>query len=83
MAKQAKAVYQDFIISDASSITFTQLLRQWLGLKVRRNRAGYGTRVRRVGKQRVEVTFELPPAIRRSMQRAVDSGRHIRLITTR
>lgn len=75
-----KPVYQDFIISDASTTKPGQLFKHWFRLKIRRPaKAFYGTQVRRIGKSRIEVTFELPPKVRQQMQRAVESGKQIRL----
>jgi hypothetical protein len=82
--RQYKPVYQDFIISDARSTTVWDFIKHWLRLKTKRAaRSTYGTQVRRVGKHKVELTFDLPPTIRQRMQRAVSSGKQIRLVVLR
>ena len=76
----AKTSYQDFIISDASAIKPLRLVRHWLRLKVHLPlRAFHGTSVRRVGRNKIEVTFDLPPKVRQQMHQAIRAGKQIRL----
>lgn len=74
--------HQDFIIS--SSPTWLRWLHPllWLGLKIkgRKYQANYyGTTIRRVGKSKIEVNFDLPPTVKQQMSNAVAAGKSIRL----
>jgi len=72
--------YEDFVIADIATH-----LRQLPRLKRLARRLGlstkgqYVTSVRKVAGTRAEVTFELPPSIKRQMQEAIASGKQIRL----
>lgn len=74
--------YQDFVISSApASMRWLHPLL-WLGLKLkgRKSQASfYRTTIRRVGKSKMEVTFDLPPTVKQQMSKAVEAGKGIRL----
>lgn len=74
--------YQDFVIS--SSPTWMRWLHPllWLGLKAKGRKyqaSYYRTTIRRIGKSKMEVTFDLPPNVKQQMSKAVAAGKGIRL----
>ncbi|MBI4101169.1 hypothetical protein HY441_01690 [Candidatus Microgenomates bacterium] len=73
---------QDFIIS--TSPTWLRWARPllWLGLRLKGRKyqaSYYRTTIRRVGKSKIEVNFDLPPNIKQQMHKAIEAGKQIRL----
>jgi hypothetical protein len=73
---------QDFIISTAPAWFRWLHPLLWLGLmaKGRKSQATYyRTTIRRVGKSKIEVNFDLPPALKKQIHTAIEAGKQIRL----
>lgn len=82
LAKARPGRYQDFVIGTPSWLLYLVRALTWVmyhffgkSPKV----SYYGTTVRRVGKSKIEVTFDLPPTIKQQMSKAIESGKAIRL----
>jgi hypothetical protein len=80
--KQPAKHYQDFVIAAPTAPLYwirpVAWLKNKLGKPARSGRY-YGTTVRRVGKTKIEVTFDLPPSIKKQMHNAIEAGKQIRL----
>lgn len=73
---------QDFIISTSPKLLrwLHPLLWMALRLKGRKYQASYyRTTIRRVGKSKIEVNFDLPVTVKQQMRQAVEAGKSIRL----
>ena len=74
--------YEDFVIGTPSWLLY--LIRPWawllasFGRQVPASRY-YSTSIRRVGRNKIEVTFDLPPTIKQQMNKAIAAGKSIRL----
>lgn len=73
--------YEDFVIGTPSNIFYflRPLVWAYNVVKKDKSRKYYQTQVRRVGKSKIEVTFDLPPAVKQKMHKAIESGKQIRL----
>ncbi len=82
--KQSLNHYQDFVIAGSTAPLYLIRPMAWLnsklGHKSTRKNQFYRTTVRRVGKSKIEVTFDLPPTIKQQMHRAIEAGKQIRLM---
>lgn len=75
--------YQDFVIASPTTPLYLIRPSAWFKSKFGkpdRTKAYYRTTVRRVGKTKIEVTFDLPPTIKQQMHRAIEAGKQIRLM---
>ncbi len=74
--------YEDFVIGTPSWLLYLIRPIGWLMTRLGKQvpiSQYYGTSVRRVGKNKVEVTFDLPPRVKQQMIRAIEAGKSIRL----
>ncbi len=77
----AGAHYQDFVIGAPTTLLRLAKPFFWLGGRLGKHPTPYyGTTVRRVGKSKIEVTFDLPPTIKQQMHKAIQAGKQIRLL---
>ncbi|MBI3983814.1 hypothetical protein HY346_00780 [Candidatus Microgenomates bacterium] len=74
--------YQDFVITTPTSAFYVARPLAWLITRLGwgpKHINYYGTTVRRIGKTKIEVTFDLPPTIKQLMHEAIAAGKQIRL----
>ena len=73
--------YQDFVISTPSPLFYGLKPLVWLWARFSKSASAryYGTTIRRVGKSKIEVTFDLPPTVKQQMHKAIEAGKTIRL----
>lgn len=75
--------YQDFVIAGPTAPLYLIRPAAWFKSKFGKPVKGgqyYRTTVRRVGKTKIEVTFDLPPTIKQQMHNAIQAGKQIRLM---
>ena len=73
--------YEDFVIGTPSGLFYLMRPLVWVWAQFGKSKRAkyYGTSIRRVGKSKIEVTFDLPPTVKQQMARAIKAGKAIRL----